>query len=257
MNFIDINIYDLIDIILVTIIIYQLYKLIKGTVAIKIFIGITLTYLFWKIVEFLKMELLSEILGQFIGVGVIAIIIVFQQEIRRFLLMIGSTRFSNNANLLQNLIFKKDENKLDISEIIDSIDEMISNKIGSLIIIARNTKLNTFSDSGIEINSKLSKSLILSIFFKNSPLHDGAIIIDNNKILFARCVIPINENIEEIPIHFGLRHRAALSITELTDSIAITCSEERGNISYFKMGRYHENISINKLRENLNRDMSF
>ncbi len=243
---------DVVDILLVAIIMFQLYKLVKGTVAIRIFLGILAIYLFWKIVEALQMELLSEILGQFIGVGVLALIIVFQQEIRRFLLLIGNNSFfsgKRKSRILKILSTKDTENeKLNVDEIISASKNLSSTKTGALIIIDIKSELRYYSTTGEKINSPLSAAILESIFFKNSPLHDGGVIIEDNKIVAARCILPVSEN-QEFPAHFGLRHRAAAGITETSRSIAIIISEETGKISLAKEGRISYNISIEELKD--------
>ena len=254
MGFIDLDIFDFLDILLVGARLYQLYKLVEGTIAIKIFIGLASTYLFWKLVGALQMELLSEILGQFIGVGVLAIIIVFQQEIRKFLLMIGTTSFENQKFFFKNIIKPQKLISLNFKELSMACSTMMKSKTGALIIITRNTELGSFEQTGEKINAQLSKGLIESIFFKNSPLHDGAVIISRNTIIAARCVLPVSELIS-LPVHMGLRHRAAASLTELTDAIAITVSEETGKMSYFKQGRLKENLTTDSLEEFLKRDL--
>lgn len=243
---------DLVDILLVAIIMFQLYKLVKGTVAIRIFLGILAIYLFWKIVEALQMELLSEILGQFIGVGVLALIIVFQQEIRRFLLLIGNNSFfsGNKKGKFFNLLKSNEANKekLNLNQIIKASKSLASTKTGALIIIDSHSELKYYASSGEKINSTVSAAMLESIFFKNSPLHDGGVILENNKIIAARCILPVSEN-QEFPSHFGLRHRAAAGITETSRSIAIIISEETGKISLAKEGRINYNISIEELNE--------
>ncbi|PCJ28297.1 MAG: TIGR00159 family protein [Flavobacteriales bacterium] len=243
---------DVVDILLVAIIMFQLYKLVKGTVAIQIFLGILAIYLFWKIVEALQMELLSEILGQFIGVGVLALIIVFQQEIRRFLLLIGNNSFFSGKRsgrimkmLNPNVTGKE---KLSINQIIIASKNLSNTKTGALIILDLKSELKYYSNTGERINATLSSAILESIFFKNSPLHDGGVIIENNTIAAARCILPVSEN-QEFPSHFGLRHRAAAGITETSRSVAIIISEETGKISLAKEGRINYNISIEELKE--------
>ncbi len=249
---------DLIDILLVAIIMFQLYKLVKGTVAIRIFLGILAIYLFWKIVEALQMELLSEILGQFIGVGVLALIIVFQQELRRFLLLIGNNQFfsGKRKNKFINLLKTKESQgqQLDIDSILSSTKSLAATKTGALIILDLHSELKYYSASGEKINSQVSAAMLESIFFKNSPLHDGGVIIENNKIIAARCILPVSEN-QEFPSHFGLRHRAAAGITETSRSIAIIVSEETGKISTATEGRINYNIALNELEETLNEEV--
>ncbi len=245
---------DVIDILLVAIIMFQLYKLVKGTVAIRIFLGILAIYLFWKIVEALQMELLSEILGQFIGVGVLALIIVFQQEIRRFLLLIGNNSFfsgKRRGKLLKMLNPNETEKeKLNVNQIIIASKNLANTKTGALIILDLKSELKYYSNTGEKINATLSSAVLESIFFKNSPLHDGGVIIENNTIIAARCILPVSEN-QEFPAHFGLRHRAAAGMTETSRSIAIIISEETGKISLAKEGRINYNISIEELNEQL------
>ena len=243
---------DVVDILLVAIIMFQLYKLVKGTVAIRIFLGILAIYLFWKIVEALQMELLSEILGQFIGVGVLALIIVFQQEIRRFLLLIGNNSFfsGKRSGKLLKMLSPNDagKEKLNVNQIIIASKNLASTKTGALIILDLKSELKYYSKTGEAINSPLSAAILESIFFKNSPLHDGGVIIEDNKIAAARCILPVSEN-QEFPAHFGLRHRAAAGITETSRSIAIIISEETGKISLAKEGKITYNISIEELNE--------
>lgn len=254
MGFLDLDILDLFDILLVTALLYNLYKLVKGTVAIKIFIGLAATYLFWKLVGALRMELLSEILGQFIGVGVLAVIIVFQQEIRKFLLMIGNTSFSNKQDFFKGIVSTQKTIDLNINEMLLACKSMSDVKTGALIIITRNTELGSFEQTGESINAPVSQGLIESIFFKNSPLHDGAVIISKNKIVAARCVLPVSESVN-LPVHMGLRHRAAASLTEMTDALAIIVSEETGRIAYLKQGRLKEKVNIEELEKFLKRDL--
>lgn len=240
---------DAIDILLVAIIMYQLYNLVKGTVAIRIFLGILSIYLFWKVAEAFQMDLLSEILGQFIGVGVIALIIVFQQEIRRFLLLIGNNNIfsSKNKRLLKMLqLSTEKEEKINIPPIIDACKNLSQTKTGALIILDLNNELKAYSNSGEHINAKLSKSLLENIFFKNSPLHDGGVIIENNTIVAARCILPISEN-QSFPAHFGLRHRSAAGITEISQAIAIIVSEETGKISISQKGTIKHNLTLEEL----------
>jgi len=250
---------DAVDILLVSVLMYQLYKLVKGTVAIRIFLGILAIYLFWKIVAALQMHLLSEILGQFIGVGVLALIIVFQQEIRKFLLIIGNNRFftSKRGLRLINLFKEKNKNEiqLNLSALILACNHLSKSKTGALIILDLHSELKFVSKSGELINAKISSSLIENIFFKNSPLHDGGLIIENNKIIAARCILPISEN-QTFPVHFGLRHRAAAGITETSRAVAIVISEETGTISFSQKGKVKYDISLEELNELLKKELN-
>lgn len=254
LTFIHIDFLDLLDIFLVAWLLYQLYFIVKGTMAIRIFIGIFSIYLFWKIVEALNMELLTEILGQFIGVGVILLIIVFQQELRKFLLMIGNTDFINNRIFKQNLFHFGPRNPVDIGINTEAIAkaciEMAQTKTGALIIVSHTPDIDFYLGSGEVLDAKLSQPLLESIFFKNAPLHDGAVLIRNNTILAARCVLPVTEN-KNIPKDLGTRHRAAIGVTEETAAVAIAVSEETGKISTVKEGKLKRNITPENLNAHL------
>jgi len=254
LGFLSINWLDLLDIFLVALLIFQLYKLIKGTVAIRIFLGILAIYLLWKLVSAVQMELLSEILGQFIGLGVLALIIVFQQEIRRFLLLLGSqSPFGGKGLIRKFLKWSKqtaDENKLNQNAIIRAVQRMSNTKTGALIVISLEGDLSYFNQNGLLLSARLSDRLIESIFFKNSPLHDGAVIIYENKIMYAGCVLPLSES-PELSTNFGLRHRAAVGITEHSSSVAIAVSEESGKVSFSEGGKITEIHSMDELKQKL------
>ena len=251
MDFLEFNILDIVDIILVAFLLFQLYKLVRGTVAIKIFVGISAIYLLWKLVEVLQMDLLSEILGQFIGVGVLAVIIVFQQELRKFLLMIGNTKFFSKEGIM-NFKWVTEENtvKVNVKAIVDACKQMAASMTGAIIIITKQNSLSSYIDTGELIQAKTSTSLLQNIFFKNSPMHDGAVIITGNKIMAARCILPVIED-DAFPSHLGMRHRAAAGITENTDCLAIIVSEERGKISIAKKGKLEIDLSSEQLKERL------
>jgi len=251
LNIFDFNILDLIDIVLVSVLIYQIYKLVKGTAAIKILLGVGALYLLWKLVEVLNMQLLTEILGQFIGVGVIALIVVFQQEIRKFLLMIGNTSFRNRKEFLLGLTQKEASKKKFYMELIlEAVEKLSKTKTGSLIVLQKESDLSFIRGSGKEIDGSISPALIESVFFKNSPLHDGAMVIAHNRILSASCILPVSER-RDLPLGYGMRHRAGLGLTESTDAQVIIVSEERGSISFCEDGTLDYNISLDKLRERM------
>jgi len=217
---------------------YQLYKLARGTVAINIFLGVTAIYLVWQIVKALKMEMLSEILGQFIGLGVLAIVIVFQQEIRKFLLFIGSSNLRSRSSFFKQLHFFKEEQILqtDVDAIVSACVAMSKSRTGALIVIERTNKLDyLFNSTGDKMNIEVNKPILESIFFKNSPLHDGAVIISKNNIVATRVILPVS-NSQNIPSRLGLRHRAAMGITENTDAVCLVVSEETGTISHVREG---------------------
>lgn len=252
----NLSVLDVIDIVLVAVILFQLYKLIRGTAALSIFIGIFFIYMFWLVVKALNMELMGALLGQVIGVGVIALIIVFQQEVRRFLLVIGN-RYINRRKFQFSKIFSSvDEEKgspREAEEIVRATESMASKKTGALIVIGRKSSLDIYSEGGEKIDATISAELLETIFFKNSPLHDGAVLIEDGRIFAARCPLPITDNVA-LPARFGMRHRAAIGISEHTDSLVVVVSEERGTITVAESGEVKENVTPNDLRQILLRE---
>ena len=241
---------DVIDIILVAILLYYLYKLVRGTAAINIVVGIVIIYLIWKLTDILEMNILSNLLGQFISVGVFALIVVFQQEIRKFLLMLGSNNLTNNKLYFKYInIFKaaRESNEMDIDEFFKGCEKLVKSKTGALFIIERNNSLDFIRNTGDNLYLEISSPIIESIFYKNSPLHDGAVILDGNFITAARVVLPVSEN-KNIDSRLGLRHRAAFGITEKTDAIAIVISEENSQITFVKNGEIFEYKNIDQLK---------
>jgi len=251
------NVIDVIDIVLVAFLMYYMYKLVKGTVAINIFIGIVMVYLIWKLTQALQMQLLSNILGGFISVGMFALIVVFQQEIRKFLLMIGSTNIGNRKKFFKQLKFLKTDAipEIHTDDIISACTKMGSTKTGALIVLERNNNLDFLVITGDEMKIKVTQPIIESIFFKNSPLHDGAVIIKDNTIKATRVILPVN-NEKKIPQRFGLRHRAAIGITEKTDALALVVSEETGQISYIKDGEFVMFKDASELTEMIKNDLA-
>ncbi len=246
----NIRIIDIIDILLAAILLYQVYNLVKGTAAIRIFLGIIAVYLIWKIVKTLHMELLSEILGMFISVGVIALIVVFQPEIRQFLLVIGNTRFIRSGR--KRFLFWKfrleNPTELHIDKIVKACQKMAEMHTGALIVITRENALDPYVETGQVVDARISEFLLETIFFKNSPLHDGAVIIRDDKVRAARCILPVSTS-ATIPALYGLRHRAAVGITERSDAIAIVVSEQGGSISCSMEGKLTVNITPSELNK--------
>ena len=249
--------FSVLDILLLAIIIYQLYNLIRGTIAANIFIGLALIYALYFIVPESKMPLLASILKKVADVGIIAIIILFQQEIRRFLLLVGK-----NASLQRNKAWwqyffgnsnAEKNNYARIKPIIDACKSMKQTRTGALIVFAKYYDEQFYQNSCEVIEAKISKRLLESIFQKNSPLHDGAVVIADNKIKSASCILPLTEK-SDLPAQFGLRHRAGIGVTESNDATAIIVSEETGEISYAKQGRVKMNISFAELEKLLNKD---
>lgn len=255
MDFINLGILDIIDIVLIASLLYYLYKLVKGTVAVNIFIGIAIIYLVGKLTQFLQMEMLSSVLGEFIGVGMFALIVVFQQEIRKFLLMIGSTNFARRRRFFQTLKLIKDdlEPSIDVDAIVRACENMGKTNTGALIVIQRNNSLDFIKASGDKMKIMVNQPIIESVFYKNSILHDGAMIIEDNYITATRVILPVS-NDRNIPLRFGLRHRAAVGITEKTDALALVVSEETGQISYIRDGEFVIFEDNEDLKEKLKAD---
>lgn len=258
-GFLPVRFLDLLDILLVAFLLYKLYELLKGGVAMNIFIGLVAIYLLWWLcVKILDMQLIGALLGQFIGVGVIALIIVFQQEVRRFLILLGTNSFLANNSFTRrifnwNFQFQK-QTEIDITPIVKACTNMSKNRTGAIIVIARNTDLKFYASTGDTMDAEVSKRLIESIFFKNSPMHDGAIIIAENKIKAARCVLPVTDN-PDLPANYGMRHRAALGISEQSDAIAIIVSEETGAISVARDGELTADVSPEELEMILKKEL--
>ncbi len=258
MDLINLRILDILDIVLVAFLLYYIYKLVKGTAAINIFIGIVIIYLVWKLTQFLAMEMLSSVLGEFIGVGMFALIVVFQQEIRKFLLMIGSTNFGRRRKFLRQLKFIRDtpeDSATNVKAVVEACKSMSTTYTGALIVIKRNTSLDFVKTSGDAMDILVNTPIIESIFYKNSPLHDGAMVIEDNHILATRVILPVTQE-STMPLRFGLRHRAAVGITEKTDALALVVSEETGKLSYIKNGEFVIFKTEEELIEKIKRDLS-
>ncbi|MGB3616913.1 MAG: DNA integrity scanning protein DisA nucleotide-binding domain protein, partial [Catalinimonas sp.] len=205
----------------------------------------------YLIVKAAEMELLTAILGQFIGVGVVAAIVVFQPEVRKFLMLIGRSSFFNNELLFRSLLRRNTTlNDINLQPVLDAAKAMSGTNTGGLIVFAKNSELKFYAESGDILDALLSKRLLLSIFYKNSPLHDGAVIIYQNRIKAARCILPVTER-TDVPANLGLRHRAALGMSEATDSVVMAISEETGQMSLAFNGKLATNLSITELREHI------
>jgi diadenylate cyclase len=250
-GFLEVSWVDFIDIALVSVLLYQIYKLIRGSIAVNIFLGILALYLVYLIVRAAEMELLATILGQFMNVGVLAMIILFQPEIRKFLLVIGrGTEFREN-------IFKTIANwrheyhdDFNVHELIEAAKSLKATKTGALIVFSRDTELKFYAQTGDALDAEVNKRLLLSIFNKNSPLHDGAVIIHKGRIKAARCVLPVTEN-DHLPPHYGLRHRAAVGMSENTDTLVLAISEETGRLILARNGKYLRLIKLKHVEQKI------
>lgn len=253
----SLNIVDIIDIFLFALLLYSVYNLVKGTAAVKIFIGILSVYVVWKVVHALHMQLLGEILGQFISVGVIALIVVFQPEIREVLLMLGNTRVIRNNTKRFRLWRLRLENpvNLNIDKIVKSCKKMADQRTGALIVITRENALQPYIETGQLLNAKISEPMLEAIFFRNGPLHDGAVVVTGDCICAARCILPVSIS-PVVPAFMGLRHRAAVGITEKSDAVAVIVSEERGEISYSVEGSLTMGVTPSQLNDFLEKTFS-
>lgn len=237
MDFISIHLLDIIDILVVALLFYQVYRMIRGTAAMTIFAGIFIVYLLWVVVKALNMTLLSSIMGQVIGVGVLALIIVFQQEVRRYLMLLGN-RYSKARSRFVRRLFRsagQSEQLQWAEDVARACRDMAGSYTGALICIERQGDLSVYASTGDVIDARIDARLLGSIFFKNSPLHDGAVIIRQGRIHAARCILPSSDN-PHIPQHYGMRHRAAVGLTEHSDAVVVVVSEERGKISIVEGG---------------------
>lgn len=252
-GFLDVSWIDILDILLVAGLLYNVYKLMRGSVAIKIFLGFLSLYLIYLVVRAAQMELLSSILGQFMGVGVLAMIILFTPELRRFLLMIGKTAPTSIDNLFKSIFYRKSDRDsiYNVSSIIEACKTLGGTNTGALLVISKSSELRFYAESGDNIDADLSKRLLISLFNKYSPLHDGAVIIYKGRIKAARCVLPVSES-DTLPPNLGLRHRAAVGMAEITDTLVVVVSEETGQISTAKNGILVHNLSVKELRSTIN-----
>lgn len=251
--FITIRVLDVVDILLVAFLLYQMYRIIKGTVAFSIFIGFFLVYVCWLVVKAMNMELMGTLMGQFIGVGVLALIVVFHPEIRRFLMLLGTNYQLNRSFGLEKLFTSEklqSTNNQQIKEIVRACENLARSKTGALIVIPNRSELKEIVRSGEKINARISSALLETIFFKNTPLHDGAVVVTGNRIAAARCILPLTER-HDIEHNLGLRHRAAIGVSEISDALAIVVSEEKGAISLALNGELMHKISLIQLTTEL------
>ena len=250
-GFLELRLIDVIDILLVAYLVYQVYKLIRGSVAQKIFVGIMAIYAVYKVVSSLGMEMLSGLLGQFVGVGGLAALILFQQEIRKILLVIGKSSFISEEGFFRGLLSgNPSRDNLQLLPVIEAAKSLSQSHSGGLVVFARSTELKFYAETGESLDAIISKGLLMSIFSKTSPLHDGAVIISRGRVKAARCILPVSEN-QDLPPNFGLRHRSALGLSEMTDAVILVISEETGQISIAHDGMLEHNLSENDLREKL------
>ena len=255
MDFIRITFVDILDIVLVAMLMYYLYKVLRGTHAMSILSGILLLFVVYIVVRALNMELLTSLIGSLTSVGLIALVIIFQPEIRRFLQVWGNQFRDRQRSFLGRIFDFKGSGKVAdleyINPIVSACGDMSATKTGSLIVIKTEGNLQEIIDSGVRVDAIISTPLVKNLFFKNSPLHDGAVVIADNRIVAAKCVLPSTRS--EVPISFGMRHRAALGASETTDAIIVVVSEETGNISVAHNGKINVGLSSTELKAELMR----
>ena len=250
MGFVPFTFVDFIDIILVAVIMYWIYRMTKGTNAPYILSGIIAVYLLWVVVRALNMELLSTILGQLISVGAVALINVFQPELRRFLQMIGMRQ--KHFNFISRIFSTGSKiAETNLQPLVVACREMSDTKTGALVVIGQQSDLSLITEGGICLDAKISSQLIHNIFFKNSPLHDGAVVIEGDRIVAARCILPVTQS--DVPKSFGTRHRAAIGMSEISDAIIVVVSEETGDTSIAQGGEIRLNIDPVRLQQTLQR----
>lgn len=250
-GFLNLAFTDLLDILLVALIIFLVFRWIKDSAVLNIFLGIIFIYVLMVVADALHMKMMSRLVSTFIDLGVLAIIIIFQPEIRSFLMRFGSgtnigmkaRRFFNNLVGVKSGIMDNSS----VNEITEACRTMSAQKTGALIVLPHEVSLENIVQTGDRIDSNINRRLILNLFFKNSPLHDGAVIISNDRIVAARCTLPITDK-SDIPAMFGMRHKAAIGISEISDADVIVVSEETGNISFVKEGNVTPINNINELK---------
>ena len=254
-DFLQMSFTDILDIVLLGLIIFVAFRWLKGSSAVSIFVAIVSLYLTRVVVSALNMKLIEAILNMVLDVGVLAVIVIFQPELRKFLTRLGNRYMSNPQGraIIDRITGKKTVDEAyreEANNIAEACFRMSESKTGALIVISHNAVIDEIINTGDKINANVHRRLLLNLFFKNSPLHDGAVIISRDKIVAARCTLPITER-RDIPANFGMRHKAAIGITEDTDADAIVVSEETGRISFVSRGEVTPVANINELKQKL------
>lgn len=244
---------DIFDIVIVALLFYYVYRMARGTNVMLIFWALVILLAAWRFADALGMRLLGAILSAIASVGLIALVVIFQPEIRKFLLFLG-TKTQLNESLWKRLQFwrhnMQNKNTVSYESYVNACMHMSQSKTGALIVFKRNNAVEELIDTGEKINALASSALIEALFFKNSPLHDGAVIAHGNQLLAARCILPVTSRLDIDP-NLGLRHRSAIGVTEQLDVLSVIVSEETGAISYAIGGTIHHNITPVELRQAL------
>jgi len=252
-GFLEVTFWDILDILIVGFLIYQIYKLLRGSLAFNIVVGLAFLFIASNVVEYLQMGMLSSLLGGFVSLGLLALLIVFQPEVRRFLIVVGRGTMAGQENFIRRLLGKEwevEDNDAIIQSILRAIQGFSKNKTGALIVFSRDANVESFANSGVILDANISSRLLESIFNKDSPLHDGAVIINANKIHSASCVLPVSDN-SNLPDSLGLRHRAGVGVTETTDALALIVSEENGKFSVARNGKLSNDLSLKQVENRL------
>ena len=249
-GFLKIEIWDFFDVFIVGVMLYQLYRLLRGSIAMNIFVGMMLLFMSYQVFKALGMDLLSSILYQFINIGFVSLIIIFQPEVRRFLLLLGNSTLRQRDSVWNRLLGRKVDEVAgpDIDEVRRAFLKMAGSKTGALIVVTKNADPDTIITGGTPLNADISYGLLVSIFHKESPLHDGAVVVQNGSISRASAILPVSES-TDLPKSVGLRHRAAVGVTEKIDVTCFIVSEETGRISFARAGELEQGISETRLRE--------
>ena len=248
-SFLHLTVVDILDILAVAFILYYIYRWLHGSSAMNIFIAIILLLIVRVVAVALNMKMLSAILRSFIDVGAIALVVIFQPEIRQFLSRMGRGGWARKKGSIMDRILKRKDETLhaeDVLELADACAEMSADKTGALIVMLHKDALNGIIDTGDTLDADIRKRLIENIFFKNSPLHDGAMIIGNGRIAAARCTLPVTER-QDIPARYGMRHKAAVGLSEICDADVIVVSEQTGKISFVSDGTIYPVSDKNEL----------
>ena len=253
--FFEFGIKDIIDIVLVALMLYYSYRLMKESRSLNVFFGIMVFIIVWLIVsQVLEMRLLGSVMDKLVSVGVIGLIVLFQEAIRHFLYSLGAPRTLKGLIQLFTGAHKMEADKEAIMPIVMACMSLSRGKVGALIVIERGVKLQDIVETGDQIDARINQRLIENIFFKNSPLHDGAMIISKKRIKAAGCILPVSHK-QDIPKELGLRHRAAMGISQDSDALAIVVSEETGRICTALHGEFQLRLSAEQLESILTKEM--
>ncbi|KAA3608461.1 MAG: TIGR00159 family protein [Calditrichaeota bacterium] len=241
-GFLPVTIFDVVDILIVSAIIFKLYQFLKGGVAIRMFIGLLLIVVFSVVGDLLNMSALSWMMSSLKTVWVLAFVIVFQPELRRLLIYLGQNRIIRQIVRVDELRF--------IDQIVNATLDLSKKNYGALIVLLKDMNIKSILESGIAMQAKLSEQLLISVFNPRSPLHDGAVVVQNDIVLAAKCLLPLSQN-PDIDPSLGTRHRAALGLSEQTDAFVVIVSEETGMVSYAENGKIVRGLTENLLRKKL------